>query len=146
MTGPEALVDTNILAFAFDADAPIKRAVAKDLLARCWNGDATYAASVQNLAEFAVLVREKVASPVPHPVVTTFIEAVLQFRGWRVISYQGSTILRALGHSGKVWPPLLGLAPRCHDGGARDLPGLHGGWGFAKVPGCTPLNPFKEPS
>ena len=143
MTAPDALIDTNILGYVFDADVPTKRAVSRDLLARCWNGEVTFAVSVQNLAEFAVVVTEKVAFPMPQSVVRSFIETILNFDGWKVISYRGSTIQDALAikekYSLHFWDALIVATMQEH--------GIHQIYtedrGFAKVPGCIPVNPYE---
>jgi predicted nucleic acid-binding protein len=144
MTAPEALIDTNILGYLFDADVPTKRAVSRDLLARCWNGEVTFAVSVQNLAEFAVVVTEKVAFPMPQSVVRSFIETILNFDGWKVISYRGSTIQDALEIKEKYnlhfWDALIVATMQEH--------GIHQIYtedrGFAKVPWCIPVNPYER--
>ncbi|MFA5003442.1 MAG: PIN domain-containing protein [Methanolinea sp.] len=143
MTAPDALIDTNILGYVFDADVPTKRAVSRDLLAQCWNGEVTFAVSVQNLAEFAVVVTEKVAFPMPQSVVRSFIETILNFDGWKVISYRGSTIQDALAikekYSLHFWDALIVATMQEH--------GIHQIYtedrGFAKVPGCIPVNPYE---
>ena len=144
MTAPEALIDTNILGYLFDADVPMKRAVSRDLLARCWNSEVTFAVSVQNLAEFAVVVTEKVAFPMPQSVVRSFIETIIGFDGWKVISYGGSTIQDALEikekYSLHFWDALIVATMQEH--------GIHQIYtedkGFAKVPGCVPVNPYER--
>ena len=52
MTVPPALIDTNILCYAFETGELEKRAVAAELLSRCWRSEIALAVSVQNLAEF----------------------------------------------------------------------------------------------
>ena len=144
MTGPEALIDTNILGYVFDADVPTKRAVSRDLLARCWNGEVTFAVSVQNLAEFAVIVTEKVASPMPESVVRSFIETILNFDGWKVISYRGSTIQDALDIKEKYglhfWDALIVATMQEH--GIQQI--YTEDRGFAKIPWCIPVNPYER--
>ncbi len=146
MNAPEALIDTNILGYVFDADSAPKRAVSRNLLERCWNGEMTYAVSVQNLAEFAVVVTEKVASPMPGPAVRQFIGTILGFGGWRVISYRGSTIVSALEikeqYGLHFWDALLVATMREH-GISRIYTEDKG---FAKVPGCIPVNPYETRS
>lgn len=145
MTAPEALIDTNILGYLFDADSAPKRAVSRNLLERCWRGEVTFAVSVQNLAEFAVVVTEKVASPMPESVVKKFIEAILGFDGWKVISCEGSTIPVALGIKERYglhfWDALL-LATMQEHGISRIYTEDKG---FAKVAGCLPVNPYEQP-
>lgn len=142
MSEPEALVDTNILGYVFDADAGNKRVVSRRLLARCWNGEVQYAISVQNLAEFAVLVTEKVESPLPFSVAKTFIDSIVKFEGWTKISYRGSTIIDAIAikeqYNLHFWDALL-VATMQEHGISRIYTEDQG---FRKVPGCTPINPF----
>lgn len=51
--------------------------------------------SVQNLAEFSVVVTEKVERPLPLPVVRKFIASISAFDGWNVVGYSSDTILAA---------------------------------------------------
>ena len=97
MIAPPALIDTNILCYALDAGEPEKREVAAKLLSRCWRSEIALAVSVQNLAEFSVVMTEKVKSPVPDAVVTRFIRDIASFEGWAVIRYDPGTIQEAVG-------------------------------------------------
>lgn len=95
MTDNPPLIDTNVLVYLFDADAPEKRRVSKDLLSACWRSEARYSVSLQNLAEFSVVVTEKVEHPMPVEDVKRFIRDILEFGGWNIIGYGGEAILRA---------------------------------------------------
>ena len=95
MTESPALIDTNILVYAFDADSGRKYAVAKELIGRIWKGKERYAVSTQNLAEFSVVVREKVAHPVSSEDVRQFLSLIMRSRDWEVIGYGAKTIIRA---------------------------------------------------
>lgn len=95
MTESPALTDTNILVYAFDADSGRKHAVAKEMIGRSWRGKERYAVSIQNLAEFSVVVREKVAYPVPSEDVRQFLSLVMRSRDWQVLGYGAKTIIRA---------------------------------------------------
>jgi predicted nucleic acid-binding protein len=90
-----ALVDTNILCYAFDTREEEKRERAKDLLGRCWRSEERLSVSVQNLAEFSVVVTEKIEHPMPLPVVRKFIASISAFDGWNVVGYTADTILSA---------------------------------------------------
>ena len=87
MTAGPALIDTNILVYAFDADSGRKNFTAKELIGRSWRGKERYAVSTQNLAEFSVVVREKVAHPVPSDDVRQFLSLVMRSREWQVLGY-----------------------------------------------------------
>ena len=96
MTAQPALVDTNIFGYVFDTGEPEKQKIAKELLSRCWRGETQYAVSVQNLAEFAVIVTEKVANPLPYVTVQEFIKNIGTFNGWKKVGYSSKTIEQAV--------------------------------------------------
>lgn len=97
MTGNPPLIDTNVLVYLFDADAPEKRRISKDLVTACWRSERCYSVSVQNLAEFSVVVTEKVDNPMPVEEVQRFIRSIQDFDGWNVIGYGSKTIIAAHG-------------------------------------------------
>lgn len=142
MSAGPALADTNILVSAFDTRDPAKRERAADLLAECWRGGERLSVSVQNLAEFSVVVTEKTENPVPLPVIRKFIAAVSVYDGWNVIGYNADTILAAhdlkLRCSLHFWDALL--AATMNENGISTIytEDRH----FEKVPGLTVINPF----
>lgn len=95
MTGSPPLIDTNVLVYLFDADAPEKRCISKDLIAACWKSEKCYSVSVQNLAEFSVVVTEKVENPMPAEDVKRFIRNIRDFEGWNVVGYGSKTVIAA---------------------------------------------------
>lgn len=142
MTGKPALVDTNVLCYAFDAGEPEKRAAAGGLLARVFKREEQLVVSVQNLAEFSVVVREKLEHPLPDEMVTRFIEDILSFDGWTIVQYNAGTITRAIGisrvHGIHFWDALLVAT--------MQEQGIDTIWSedshFSKIPGLTVKNPF----
>lgn len=96
MTGKPALVDTNILCYSLDSGEPEKQAMASTLLSRCWNSEIDLAVSVQNLAEFSVVMTEKAKNPVPDEIISRFIRNIHSFERWVVISYGPETIMDAV--------------------------------------------------
>jgi predicted nucleic acid-binding protein len=50
----ERFIDTNILLYAYDLDAPVKRAVARSIIGQAWSEPRKCAISVQVLQEFHV--------------------------------------------------------------------------------------------
>ena len=142
MTAPPALIDTNILCYALDAGEPEKRKAAAGLLSRCWRSEMTLTVSVQNLAEFSVVMTEKVRHPVPDAVVKRFINDIVSFDGWTVIGYDTGTIMEAVSirsrYSLHFWDALLAATMRQHAIGTmytEDSP-------FNKVPWITVIDPF----
>ena len=143
MIVPPALIDTNILCYALDAGEPEKRAVAAGLLSRCWRSEIVLAVSVQNLAEFSVVMTEKVQHPVPESVVTRFIRDIVSFDGWTVIGYDPGTIMDAVSIRGTYslhfWDALLAATMKKHDISAIYTEDSH----FNKIPWLKKINPFK---
>jgi len=142
MIAPPALIDTNILCYALDAGVPEKRAVAAELLAQCWRSEIALAVSVQNLAEFSVVMTEKVTNPVPDAVVIRFIRDIVSFDGWTVIGYDPGTIMDAVDirrtYSLHFWDALLAATMKQHNISMIYTEDSH----FKKVPGITVINPF----
>ena len=146
MTAPPALIDTNIFGYIFDTSEPEKQRIAQDLLARCWRNETQYAVSLQNLAEFAVIVTEKVAHPLPDATVREFIKNISAFDGWKKVGYSGDTIIEAVKirstHAIHFWDALL-IATMLEHGITtvysedRQL---------ANVPLVHVINPFKDPA
>jgi predicted nucleic acid-binding protein len=144
MTGRPPLVDTNVLVYLFDGDAPEKREVSRALVEACWRHEAEYSVSVQNLAEFAVVVTEKVERPMPTDEVRRFVSAIAGFDGWHVVGYDGATIDRALElrerHAVHFWDALLAATMLTHDIDTIHTEDAH----LSRVPGITVENPFRE--
>ena len=144
MTAQPALVDTNIFGYVFDAGEPEKQKIAKDLLSRCWRGETQYSVSVQNLAEFAVIVTEKVANPLPYTTVQEFIENIGAFNGWKKVGYSSETIEQAVKirsvHAIHFWDALLIATMLEHGITSVYSEDRH----LAKVPLVTVINPFKD--
>jgi len=142
MTAGPALIDTNILVYAFDADSGRKNFTAKELIGRSWRGKERYAVSTQNLAEFSVVVREKVAHPVPSDDVRQFLSLVMRSREWQVLGYTVKTIIRAheIRDEYKLhfWDALL--AATMEENSVRTI--ITEDAHFRNVPWITVQNPF----
>jgi len=142
MTERPALIDTNILCYALDSGEPEKRAIAAALLARCFRSEIPLAVSVQNLAEFSVVMLEKVKNPVPDTVTIRFIRTIESFDGWTVIAYDAETIIEAAAirnrHSLHFWDALLVATMKQHAITTIYTEDVH----FKKIPGITVINPF----
>jgi len=142
MTAQPALIDTNVLCYAFDAGEPEKRAIAAELLSRCWRSELALAVSVQNLAEFSVVMTEKVSQPLPDEVITRFIRDIVSFEGWKVIGYDPETIMDAANIRRKFslhfWDALLAATMKKHDISTIYTEDLH----FNKIPWLKRINPF----
>jgi predicted nucleic acid-binding protein len=73
MSGDRVFVDTNVLVYAYDADAADKHEVAQRRLAELWN-DETGAVSVQILQEFYVAATRKLPRPITKRVAREVID------------------------------------------------------------------------
>jgi predicted nucleic acid-binding protein len=117
---------------------PEKRAIAAELLSSCWRSVLALAVSVQNLAEFSVVMTENVKHPVPDAIVTRFIRDIVAFDGWRVISYDPETIMDAVNIRSKFslhfLDALLAATMKKHD--------LYRRFAFKKIPWITVIDPF----
>jgi predicted nucleic acid-binding protein len=144
MIAQPALIDTNILCYALDYGEPEKRAVAAELLSQCWRSEIVLAVSVQNLAEFSVVMTEKVKHPLPDDVVTQFIRTIISFDGWTVVGYDAGTIMDAVAirrtYSLHFWDALLAATMKQHTISTIYTEDAH----FSKIPWITVIDPFKK--
>ena len=143
MTGNPPLIDTNVLVYLFDADAPEKRQISRDLAAACWRSEKRYSVSVQNLAEFSVVVTEKVENPMPTEDVRRFIRDIQDFDGWNVVGYGSKTILSAHqirdSHHVHFWDALL--AATMIEAGIDTI--ITEDAHLLRIPGITVVNPYR---
>ncbi len=146
MTVSPALIDTNILVYAFDADSGRKHSRAKELIGRSWSGMARYTVSTQNLSEFSVVVREKVAHPLPAEDVRQFLSLVMRSRDWQVLGYGAATIIRAHEirdeYTLHFWDALLAATMEEHGVHTLITEDKH----FRHVPWISVQDPFEETS
>ena len=135
-------MDTNILCYALDSGEREKQAAASALLSRCWNREIVLAVSVQNLAEFSVVMTEKAKNPVPDEIIARFIRDINSFDHWVVISYNPETIMEAvvIGHTYSLyfWDALLVSTMKQNGIDTIYSEDSH----FQKIPFLTVVNPF----
>jgi len=85
-------VDTNILVYAHDRSAGIKRIRAMELLERLWiSGNGVL--STQVLQEFRVNLRRKTANP---PGIDELRALLREYSTWEVVIHSPDSIMRAL--------------------------------------------------
>ncbi len=70
----KTFLDTNILIYAYDADAGTKREIAKGILRELWSSR-NGVLSTQVLQEFYVNVTRKIAAPLPKPSARSVVES-----------------------------------------------------------------------
>ncbi|MFA7303158.1 MAG: PIN domain-containing protein [Methanoregula sp.] len=143
MTGNPALIDTNLLVYAFDADSGDKQQAAQELLSRCWRHEMQFAVSTQNLAEFSAIVREKVSHPASGDEVRAFLYVITEFRDWTILTYGAETVIRAHeirdNYSLHFWDALL--VATMEENSIRTIytEDKH----FTRVPWLKRINPFE---
>lgn len=91
-----SLIDTNVLVYAYDRTDAKKCSIAVKLLEKCWKRERVYAVSVQNLAEFFVIITKKVPHPLPIEEAEQIISDICSFSGWKVLNYDSETLKLAL--------------------------------------------------
>ncbi len=91
-----ALIDTNILVYAYNDAESDKHKIAKGLLEKCWNKEVSYAISSQNIAEFFRIMTEKIQNPLDIGITEQIIKDIIKFSNWQVINYDENTILKAV--------------------------------------------------
>ena len=102
------LVDTNILVYAYDADAGDKRSKARDVIDALWN-DGTGVLATQVLAEFFVTITRRVKQPLSISSAKQIIEDYQA--GWEVYPTTGSLVVKAISgvesHRLSFWDAMI---------------------------------------
>ncbi len=105
------LIDSNILVYAYDRTETKKNALAVKILEKCWKREAVYALSVQNLAEFFVIITKKVPYPLPTEKAEEIISDICSFSGWKILNYNQETLKLAIQlyqkHKKHFWDAIL---------------------------------------
>lgn len=144
MSEGNRLIDTNILVYAYDISEKTKRRIARTLLDEIWD-EGGGVVTLQNLAEFFVVVTRKVENPISTASVRTIIADILRSRHWLVIDRRAETLLKAVElveHNGApFWDALIAACMLEHD--VRTIV-TENERDFRRIPGITVLNPFKK--
>ena len=135
-------VDSNVLIYAHDEDAGVKRRVAAAKLTELWESGQG-CLSTQVLQEFFVNVTRKIKAPLAHSVAR---EIVHTYAVWVNVPITASTILRAT-EIGEVWQSSFWdsmIVASAEENRAVNLltEDLNDGQIIA---GIEILNPFREP-
>ena len=103
-------VDTNVLVYAYDADAGTKHDVARTLVSRLWR-ERSAVLSTQVLQEFYVTVTRKVRRPLPRSKAREIVSA---YRSWPVQGIEVDDIVAASEleerHRFSFWDALIVVA------------------------------------
>jgi predicted nucleic acid-binding protein len=131
-------LDTNILLYAYDRDAPAKRDVALRLVQRGWSSPGEMAISVQVLQELHVnLERRGVSS-------ADAAQVVRDFSLWPVVDNSLALLLSALDEQGRwkisLWDALILAAARASGASELVTEDLNHGQDYG---GVRAVNPFR---
>ena len=135
-----SFIDTNILVYAYDADAGAKHLAAKDLLKICWETESGIL-STQVLQEFYVTVTHKLSKRLSKQKVR---EVIQNYQAWPIYSINVDDVLSASEIEEKYqisfWDALIVQAAMnsgCNKLYSEDL---QGGQKFDSI---IVINPFK---
>ena len=98
-------IDTNILIYAFDTAYPEKRDICKTLITDIFEGKKKGFITNQILAEFALIATKKIKNPLTKT--EAIIGAILSSENWKIGTYTGNTILKALKSTNPFWDSLI---------------------------------------
>ena len=134
-----ALVDSNILIYAFAEDSP-KHETALRLLRQCFSGNITLTISLQNIGEFCNTALWKYK--LDQAVVRRVVRQILYCSSFVKISYMANEFEKALElsekHNMEFWDAMLVATMK--ENGIDTIYTEDNG--FGKVPGIKAVNPF----
>ncbi len=132
-------VDTNIIVYAYDRSAGLKRQKAREILVDLWKSGLGVL-STQVIQEFFVTVTRKLPKPVEVEIAKEVVKDLLK---WNHITVEGPIILDAIdlhrNHGYSFWDSLIIIAARqaeCALLFSEDLTSGH------TIAGLTIINPF----
>lgn len=118
MTTDIALIDTNILIYAYDTSDPEKRKACLSLIEECWQGKRTCALSVQNLSEFYNAVTNKISNPLEKEDAREIVMHLVAFPNWLILDFNEGIVLDAIDISQRFeihyWDALLAATMEHH--------------------------------
>ncbi len=130
-------LDTNVLLYAYDLDAPAKRQVALDLLAAGWSDLGSTAISVQVLQEMHVNLMKRGISQ------SEAAQLVHDFSAWPVMENSLDLLHAALDEQARwdlsFWDSMIIAAARASGASQLITEDLNHGQNYG---GVTAINPF----
>ncbi|MBI2139220.1 PIN domain-containing protein, partial [Candidatus Woesearchaeota archaeon] len=96
MSDSPALIDSNILVYAFDKDEGEEYRRAGKLLEQCFLGEVTFSLSLQNISEFFVTITKKISHPVPMDIASLLLKKIIGFNGFVILEPTKKSIVRAV--------------------------------------------------
>jgi predicted nucleic acid-binding protein len=107
MPDDKTFIDTNVLVYAYDRSAGVKRDIARQIFSELWESGKG-ALSVQVLQEFFVTITKKVKRPLG---LEEARETVADLLKWEIVANDGESILRAIAvlerHKLSFWDAMI---------------------------------------
>ena len=138
-----ALLDTNILVYAFDNSLPTKQDAARHLLKNALIENGEFSVSIQNLSEFFAVVTSKIQKPLAKQLAAQIVQKLLKFAGITKIAPQPETVAKAVqfcsAQNADYWDALLAATMlennvfTIYTENEKD---------FRQIPGINVINPF----
>ncbi len=91
-----AVLDTNILAYAYDKSDPKRRKICERLVRSGFEGESPYCVSSQVLGELYVVLTRNVAKPLPKEEASLIVDAFVDSPKWGKLNYSHLTVKHAL--------------------------------------------------
>lgn len=139
-----ALLDTNILVYAYDSDEGEKHAIAKSLIQSCFDGKMNLCVSNQVLAEFIHVTRFRMPKPISRAEAEDIVKRISVIPSWIKVNYSTETLVRAFALSDEktyFWDFII--AQTMLENGISIIY-TENTKDFEHVRGIKVINPFKE--
>lgn len=145
MTDERAVIDTNILAYAYDKSDPKRRKICERLVNSGFEGEARFCVSSQVLGELYVVLTRKVVKPLPKEKATLLVNAFLESQNWEKLNYNHLTVKHALEDLRSMTTPFwdIMIAETMKEAGVRNLY-TENEKNFKEIPWIHVVNPFVE--
>jgi predicted nucleic acid-binding protein len=143
MGDERAVIDTNILAYAYDKSDPNRRKICEKLVKSGFEGESRYCVSNQVLGELYVVLTRKVAKPMPKEQASLLVNAFLESQNWEKLNYNHLTVKHALEDLRSMRTPFwdIMIAETMKEAGVRDLY-TENEKDFLEIPWIRVVNPF----
>ena len=139
----EALLDSNILVYAYDQTEGKKCLQARTILESAWEGKKRFAISTQNLAEFYVIVTKKIERPIPKKEAAISVQHMATSLNFTILAPDKECLIRAMNLSEQnnipFWDAHIIAVALKH--GVRTI--LTENIKDFKAPGLRAVNPFE---
>ena len=139
-----ALVDSNILVYAYDTNEKEKRPKALRIIQSCWERKSNLCVSVQNLSESFFILTSKVQYPLSIQEAGERIQAIISSSNWKVFDITKEAVSNAIRLSEKhgtvYWDSLIASVMKLNGVSAIYTENIKD---FSRIPGICAVNPLR---